>query len=265
MGSKQILRPTAAILFLCAGLGCASFMGCTTKQEQTAPQQVTSKPPAAEEQNAELINKGKLLFDQTPRYAVHYVGDQLACGDCHVKSGTGDYAAPLVNLAGLFPMFSKRAGHVITLQDRIDECFVRSESGRPLPPESEEMRALVAYIQSLSPSAEASKPYAARGLVKLPDLKGDAARGHVVYIKRQCSVCHGRNGAGVPPVMPPLWGNGSFNDGSGMNNPKKMAAYVFHNMPQNNPGTLSAQEAYDVATYIHSKPRLRFNTKYANF
>ena len=265
MGAEPVLRSTAAILLLCAGLGCASLTGCSPRQTQTAPQQAETQPTAAAGQEAELVKQGKLLFDQTPKYAFHYVGNQLACGDCHVNSGTADYAAPMTDLAGLFPMFSKRAGHEISLRDRIDECFVRSESGRPLPPDSEEMRALVAYIQSLSRGTEKGKPYAGRGLVKLPDLKGDPVRGRVVYVQQQCSICHGSDGAGIPPVMPPLWGSGSFNDGAGMNKPDKMAAYVFHNMPQNHPGALTAQEAYDVAAYIHMKPRPKFNPTYKNF
>lgn len=265
MGTEQVLRSTTRVLALGAGFCGVLLIGCSPRREQTAPQPVATQPSAAADREAELVKKGKLLFDQTPKYAFHYVGNQLACGDCHVNSGTGDYAAPMIDVAGLFPMFSKRAGHMITLQDRIDECFVRSESGRPLPADSEEMRALVAYIQSLSANQQDGKPYAKRGLVKLADLKGDLARGRVVYVQQQCSICHGSDGAGIPPVMPPLWGNGSFNDGAGMNNPAKMAAYVFHNMPQNHPGTLTAQEAYDVAAYIRTKPRPKFNPAYAKF
>jgi hypothetical protein len=47
-----------------------------------------------------------------------------------------------------------------------------------------------------------------------------------------------------------------------MNKPQKMAAFLFHNMPQNAPGTLTAQDAYDVAAYIHTKPRPKFNPAY---
>jgi thiosulfate dehydrogenase len=45
----------------------------------------------------------------------------------------------------------------------------------------------------------------------------------------------------------------------------KMAAFVQHNMPQNAPGTLSAQEAYDVAAYIAAKPRPKMNPAYAKY
>jgi len=41
----------------------------------------------------------------------------------------------------------------------------------------------------------------------------------------------------------------------------KMAAFVQHNMPQTDPGSLTPQEAYDVAAYVHSKPHEHFEMK----
>jgi cytochrome c len=40
-----------------------------------------------------------------------------------------------------------------------------------------------------------------------------------------------------------------------------MAAFVQHNMPQNR--TLSAQDAFDVAAFVHGMPRPRLNPAYA--
>ena len=64
-------------------------------------------------------------------------------------------------------MYSERAGRVISIEDCIEECFTRSENGRPLPPHSRKMQALVAYIKPLSRTEVRGKPYKARGLVKL--------------------------------------------------------------------------------------------------
>ena len=50
-----------------------------------------------------------------------------------------------------------------------------------------------------------------------------------------------------------------------MNKPQKMEPFVFYNMPQNAPGTLTAQETYDVAAYIHTKPHPKFNPAYRGY
>lgn len=216
---------------------------------------------ASADQLSPLAVQGKLIFDDTPKYARAYVRNKLACNDCHIQSGTAAHAAPMIDLAGLFPMFNKRAGHVISLENRIQECFTRSEAGSPPATNSPEVQALVAYIDWLSRDGEKGKAWPGRGLVKIPTLTGDPVAGKVVYVA-QCAGCHGSDGAGVPPILPAVWGNDSFNDGAGMNKPAKMAAFVLHNMPQNHPGTLSPQQAWDVSAYIHTMPRPKFDQAY---
>ncbi len=211
-----------------------------------------------------LIHQGKLLFDQTPKEAPDYVGNKLSCSDCHLRSGTEAHAAPMTDLAGAFPQFSKRAGHIISLQDRIQECFVRSEAGHPLPANGPQMTAMVAYIDSLSKDPSKSKSYPGRGLIKLPTLIGNPTRGKAVYVS-QCAACHGMDGGGDPPILPALWGRDSYNDGAGMNKPAKMAAFVLYTMPENHPGLLTAQQAYDVSAYVHTMPRPKFNQAYARY
>ena len=210
------------------------------------------------------IRLGLQIFRDTPRYASAYVGNLLSCSDCHLQDGTTAYSSPLVGVPGLFPMYNKRAGRVITFEDRIQECFTRSENGRPLPYRSRELAAIVAYIQWLSRGLPVGRVLRGRGLVRLPHLEGDPVRGAGIY-EQQCVVCHLANGAGNPPIVPPLWGRNSFNDGAGMSHVAQMAAFVKHNMPQTHPGTLTPQQAFDVAAYVDSKPRPKFNPRYAAY
>ncbi len=212
----------------------------------------------------ESIRRGQQMFLNTPRFVPAYVGNRMSCNDCHIQSGTAAYAAPMVGLPGLFPMYNKRAARVITLEDRIQECFTRSENGRPLPYGSPELTALVSYIQWLSQGIPAGQAFPGRGLVKLAALHGDAARGAAIYAK-QCAGCHGIDGAGDPPVLPPRWGPTAYNDAAGMNQVGKMAAFVQHNMPQNHPGTLTPQQAFDVSAYIAGKPHTSFNPAYKSY
>jgi thiosulfate dehydrogenase len=210
------------------------------------------------------IRLGLQLFRDTPRYASAYVGNLLSCSSCHLQDGASAYSSPLVGVPGLFPMYNARAGRVITFEDRIQECFTRSENGRPLPSRGPQLVAIVAYIQWLSQGQPAGRAFPGRGLVKLPQLRGDPVNGARIYAQ-QCAVCHQADGAGIPPDVPPLWGPNSFNDGAGMSHVAQMAAFVQHNMPQNNPGTLTPQQAFDVSAYVDGKPRPKFNPRYAKY
>jgi thiosulfate dehydrogenase len=233
------------------------------EQPQTRPTS-SAQPATPMGEPSQLARQGRAIFDETPRYASAYTGAKISCGDCHINSGTEPYAAPMVDLAGMFPMYSKRAGRVISLEERIQECFTRSENGRPPPPESSEMQALVAYITWLSRIEVKGQPYKGRGLVKIATLTGNAARGKQAYAS-QCAECHGADGAGSPPVLPPVWGPGAYNDGAGINRPENMAAFLLHNMPQNRPGTLTAQQSFDIAAFLHSMPRPKFNEAYKGY
>lgn len=261
------MMPTDAIRFLaaCLVVFCAS---CDRAAKDPAPTRTawTEPDPASIPSGpvGDNIRKGRLLFTETARYAPDYVGNKLSCNDCHLSAGTAAYAAPMVGMPGLFPMYNQRAAKVISLEDRVQECFTRSENGHPLDYAGPEMMALVAYIHWLSIGQVDGKPFPGRGLVKLPELQPDPASGEKVF-KDQCAPCHGSDGAGKPPILPALWGPDSFNDGAGMNQVEKMAAFVEHNMPQNHPGTLTPQQAYDVAAFIHAKPRPRFNREYSRY
>lgn len=212
----------------------------------------------------ESIRRGSLLFSDTPLFAAKYTSSRISCGNCHAEGGIQPFASPMVGLPPLFPMFNQRAGHMISLKDRIQECFVRSENGKPLPYDSTEMRALVDYIEWLSLPVPGRKPYIGRGLVDLPVLVPDPAKGAQIYAA-QCAGCHGQNGGGRTPLAPAVWGPDSFNDGAGMYGIPKMAAFVQHNMPQNRMGILTAQDAYDVSAFIHAQPRPVFNQAYKHF
>jgi len=212
----------------------------------------------------ESIRLGRLIFDQTPLYASQHAQAKVKCSDCHAESGMQPFASPVVAVPATFPQFNQRAGHVISLKDRIQECFVRSENGTPVDDDGQQMRALVDYINWLSTPEPGRQKFQGRGLVSLPVLTPDPVRGVEIYAS-QCAGCHGQNGEGSPPLFPPLWGPNSFNDGAGMNGIPKMAAFVQHNMPQNRMGILSPQQAYDVSAYIHAQPRPAFNPAFANY
>jgi thiosulfate dehydrogenase len=223
-----------------------------------------SSPASAAQSTEDLAALGKRIFHDTPNEAKLYVGARLACSSCHLNDGTTRYAAPMTGIAPLFPEFSQRAKRMISLRDRIDECFIRSENGRPLPENGKEMTALVAYVESLSVHNGSGVEPSGRGLVELPSLNGSPQRGEAIYMA-QCAACHGSDGTGVGSTFPPLWGPESFNDGAGMDGIENMAAFVVKNMPPPSPGSLTPQQAFDVSSYIHTKPRPKYNPAFDKY
>jgi thiosulfate dehydrogenase len=262
-GRKVFRHIVAPLLLAASALLLAGYTGADQEQTSTSPT-ASSQPAVPADDQSPLVRQGRQIFDETPRYAPSYTEAKISCGDCHINSGTEPYAAPMVGLAGQFPMYSKRAGRMISLQERIQECFLRSENGRPLPSDAPEMQALVAYINWLSSSEVKGEPYKGRGLVKLAALTGNSARGKQAYAS-QCAACHGVEGAGFPPNLPPVWGPASYNDGAGINRPENMAAFLFHNMPKDHPGTLTAQQSFDIAVFLHTMPRPRLNHAYEKY
>jgi thiosulfate dehydrogenase len=254
--------PVVGLVFFAAGitrLGIQAFEQSSAGAKDAAPPGASRIPAGP---LGDSIRQGFNIFRQTPKFAGAYVGNKLSCSDCHLKDGTEPYASPLLGVPGTFPAYSQRAGRVITFEERIQECFVRSEnSSRMIPADSPEMTALVAYLQWISQGQPAGHTPPGRGLVKLPPLKGDPVRGQVIYAQ-QCAGCHGADGNGISNTFPPVWGKDAFNTGAGMDHPAKMAAFVQHSMPQNNPGSLTPQQAMDVSAYIDSKPHPAFNPSF---
>lgn len=158
-----------------------------------------------------------------------------------------------------FPQYRSRSGAVIRLEDRINDCFVRSLNGRPLAVDEGDMRDIVAYMAFLSRTVPVGADVPGQGIAKLAPLPTDTAHGAAVFAA-SCARCHGEAGQGTP-LATPLWGARSYNIGAGMARVRTTAAFIRRNMPYDRPGTLSDQEAFDVAAYIDSRPRPDFPGK----
>src|SRR6266496_1157102 len=85
------------------------------------------------------------------------------------------------------------------------------------------------------------------------------SRGREVFSAR-CVACHGTDGGGTM-AAPPLWGSRSYNIGAGMARVRTAAAFIRQLMPRDRPGSLTPQEAFDVATYINTRARPDFRGK----
>lgn len=243
-----------ALLAACGGGGSA-------KRAAQPPAQATFDPSAlpSGEQGA-LISYGHELIVHTRAHLKPFITANMDCSACHVAGGTKARGGTFVGIAAQFPQWNRRSKRTIALQDRLAECFLYSMNGRPPAYNSREMEAMVAYITYLSRGAQiGATPDPEARLAKFdPPQKPDAHRGAQLYAQK-CSSCHAASGAGAGPAYPPLWGATSFNSGAGMHRLYTMAGFVRYNMPQNAPGTLTDQQAYDVSAYVlsHSRPSFK--------
>ena len=196
--------------------------------------------------------------------ALRYAGNDLACANCHLDAGLKPFAAPLVSTWTSYPMMVD--DRVLTLAERINGCMLRSMNGRPLPEDGREMAAMLAYMRYLGRDAPEGVRVVGMGLKPLSPASepASATRGEGVYASN-CARCHGADGQGnrkAPPgvgwAIPPLWGNGAFNDAAGMAHVETAAAFIRANMPRGvsyEAPILSEQEAWDVAAFVTAKPR----------
>lgn len=226
--------------------------------------------PTGEE--GDLVRYGHALVSDTAREigksaadpAKRFAGNDLTCSNCHLNAGLQPFAAPFVSTFASFPMLVDDG--VITLRERINGCMQRSMNGKELPEGGRELEALIAYIKFLGKGTPVGDRVAGMGLLPLskPPLEPDATRGEKVYAER-CVSCHKDDGQGeartspaVGYVIPPLWGDGSFNSAAGMAKLPYAAAYIRANMPLGvtyRDPVLSEQQAWDVAAFMISKPR----------
>jgi len=218
---------------------------------------------------SDQIRWGFQLFTETPKHAPLYTGGTMSCANCHLNAGQRERALPLVGVAGMFPEYNARASRLITLADRVVDCFMRSENAtgkgiENLPtPTSKEVLALSAYISWLAkgqpvgrnPSWRGHNAIPAAKLVKVTAL--DPKRGEAIYNER-CTSCHGEDGQGKAigdKKAGALWGPDSWNDGAGAARVYTLAGIIRYTMPYLDPGSLGDEDAQHVAAFITSQPR----------
>ncbi len=227
------------------------------------------------------IRWGYRLFTNTQHEASRFSLNGLSCSSCHLNAGQREKSLPLVGIAAVFPEYNKREGRLFSLEDRIVGCFWRSqnaadasngktEADTSLPsPTSPEVVALSAYISWISKDTPrgTSIPWRGHNVIPageiIPVQKLDPKRGESLFMER-CSNCHGVDGQGVEigdKKAGPLWGPQSWNDGAGAARTYTLAGFICFSMPYINPGSLTSEEAQQIAAFINSKPRPVYSFK----
>ena len=169
--------------------------------------------------------QGQAIFENTNAHPVSskYVGNDQACGNCHIDAGRLAESAPLWAAWVAYPAYRGKNKKVNTFIERIQGCFEYSmnaqgsAAGAAPAAGSDTIVSLVAYSFWLSkgaPTGDGTMP--GRGYPRLTetDQGFDPDRGAAVYAAK-CALCHGDDGSGVShangkTLYPALWGAESY-------------------------------------------------------
>jgi sulfur-oxidizing protein SoxA len=166
----------AAVLALLVSGGWA-------QEKRSGYQDASPETRAMQDDDAEnpgflWVQQGEALWSQRPG------GARPSCADCH-----GAAPVAMRGVAARYPVFDARLERPVTLAQRIEQCRVERQSEAPLPPESEPLLGLTAYVGLQS-----------RGMPMQVAIDGPARQffdaGKAMFTARQgqfnlsCSQCH---------------------------------------------------------------------------
>lgn len=256
-------------LAACTAVPCALYVNTLSADEPQASVSPPTELPAGE--LGRVIALGREIVENTKDHPLSkvYVGNALNCTSCHLDNGTHPQAASFIGVATAYPAWSPRESRVVTLEDRLLNCFMRSQNGTRPPLGSEVSVAIAAYITWLSTGQPIRQnPDFSLGPNHTPALsppdgttanrdgaKGDINRGKALFADH-CADCHGDKGLGSEDG-PPVWGDQSYNHGAGLSRVPKLAAWLKVAMPLDD-AFLTEQEAFDIAAFVNSHQRPKF-------
>lgn len=254
----------------------------TEEKLWTAPD--TSTIPGGEE--GKMIRYGRTLIIHTSKYfgpngTLSKNTNGMNCQNCHLDAGTKPFGNNLGSTSTTYPKYLPRAGSMVTISQKINECFSRSLNGTPIDTTSKEMLAYIAYVKWLGKDFKKELKLAGSEGIKAPpfiDRAADPEKGKVAY-ELYCARCHGKDGQGQFAVdvlkdetkqqggtataddhyyYPPLWGDHSFNAVATLYRLSKFAGFIQNNMPypiNYEKPVLTNEQAWDIAAYVNSNAR----------
>lgn len=257
MRRSRFVLLTAGAVALGGGSIAALAAATSAKPVPFTPPPFSAMPSG---QFGASVKLGENIFRHTTIYAKQYIGNTLNCSNCHLDAGRLAGSAPMWAAYTTYPAYRKKNKKVNNFGMRLQGCFRFSENGKVPSLDSKTIIALEAYSYWLASGAPTGAQLAGRGYPKLakPAAAPNYVRGAKLYATN-CALCHGASGQGEAirgqTVFPALWGKNSFNWGAGMGSIKNSAEFLHANMPFGAVGTLTAQQAWDLAQYIDSQER----------
>ena len=117
----------------------------------------------------DAIRRGQAIFDNPGMNASAYVGNAMACKNCHLDSGRRPDSSPMWAAWISYPQYREKTNSINTMEDRIMGCFrysmnaPNSPSGGPPVAGSDVYRDLEAYFHWLATGAPTGEKLAGAG------------------------------------------------------------------------------------------------------
>ena len=259
MTPRTAVFSTALVALAVGAVGLSRQSPAATDQTPA-----TFEPPAESaipaDKFGDEVRLGEEVFREPAAHAGKFVGNDLRCSNCHLDAGRLAGSAPMWAAYVSYPAYRKKNDQVNSFQQRLQGCFRYSMNGKVPPLGDPVLVALESYAYFLAKGLPVGEKPAGRGFPEVPKpaMAPDYDRGAGVYAQN-CAACHGADGLGQKSdgkvVFPPLWGARSYNWGAGMASVKNAAGFIKANMPLGLAGSLTPQQAWDVADYVDSQVR----------
>ena len=208
------------------------------------------------------IKLGRDIVMNTQQTMPGYVRAKLECASCHVEGGTVAKGGSFIGTASYFPQCNPRANRVITLQDRLAECFPLQHERPAAGYASKEMVAMVCVHRvAFARNAAALDPARANRFIEpLPSARR-TSRAARRSTRSKCATAI-RPAAPASPVRFRRCGARVVQHrrryGAHRSDDRVRVATICR---KNAPGSLSLQDAYDVSAYVLSHDRPAFAGK----
>lgn len=228
----------------------AACSGSSSEKAEDEQQKDTNDgPPSIDDLDPDdeltpFIKDGKELLDDTHDVLADESENKLSCMSCHAD-GSDSGGESLVGITSEYPKYDEREGAVITLEEKVNDGLTRTLNTEKLDYDGEELRSIIAYLTYISKGIKVGEGVAENeDAVEIEEIpEPDLDNGKKLYNEK------------LKDSSPELWGEHSFTDGSSLARMSVMTNFVRNYLPENEPGSLSDQEAADVAGYILSKDR----------
>ncbi len=145
-------------------------------------------PALRQMQDDDTANPGMLFVQQGAKLWEQRIGvADKSCADCHAAANVS-----MKGVAARYPAIPPDADRPVDLEGRINLCRFDNQKATPLPPENQDMLALLAFVSRQSRGLPIAPP-------DDPRLAAWREQGAEIYTRRQgqlnlsCAICHDDN------------------------------------------------------------------------